>query len=305
MRPNQSGEGTDRATVVVMTHNRRDELLRTLRHMTGLPDRPPIIVVDNASRDGTADAVARWFPEVDLIPSDRNLGAVARNVAVERVGTPYVAFCDDDTRWQPGALTRAADLLDRHPGLASVTGRCLVAPELAEDPITPEMRHSPVPGPSWLPGPALLGVMAGLSMFRVSAFRDVGGFHPRMWLGGEEELLALDLAARGWWMCWAEDVVIHHAPSRQRDPRRRRQLGIRNTLWTLWLRRPVRSAARRTVDVLKSAPRDKATVAAAAEALRGAPWVVRHRQVVPERVEHGLLLLEHDQRTSRARRYVG
>jgi GT2 family glycosyltransferase len=294
-----------RVTVVMITHNRREEALSTLDHMTTLPDAAPIIVVDNASEDGTAESIAREFPGVELMAMTENLGAAGRNHAMDLVTTPYAAFCDDDTRWQPGALTRAADLLDTHPGLGSVTGRCLVEPELREDPITPELRDSPVPGPDWLPGPALLGIMAGLTTVRVSAFREVGGFNTRMWLGGEEELFALDLAAGGWWMCWAEDVVIHHAPSRARDPRRRRQLGIRNTLWTLWLRRPVRSALRRSGVVLGSAPKDAATVAAVAEALRGALWVIRERRVVPPAVEHGLRLLEEPQRNSAARRYVG
>ena len=297
--------GTDRVTVVIMTRDRREQLLETLAEMTSLPDAAPIILVDNASSDGTADAVAAAFPSVEVIRADENLGALARNLAVERVRTPYVAFCDDDTQWQPGALTRAADLLDRYPGLGSVTGRCLVAPGLHEDPITPELRDSPVPGPEWLPGPALLGVMAALSAFRVSAFREVGGFARRLWFGGEEELLALDLAARGWWMCWIEDMVILHAPSVLRDSTGRRGLGIRNTLWTLWLRRPVRSAARRTVAVLRTAPADAATARAVLSALRGLPWVVREREVVPAEVEAGLVLLEDSQARSPARRYVG
>jgi GT2 family glycosyltransferase len=292
-------------SVVVITHNRRDQLLETLNHMTSLPDAAPIIVADNGSTDGTADAVAREHPTVWLIRLPTNRGAVARNIAVRSVTTPYVAFCDDDTRWQPGALTRAVELLDRYPALASVSGRCLVAPDLTEDPLTPELRHSPVRGPTWLPGPALLSVMAGLTAFRVSAFTEVGGFSTRMWLGGEEELLALDLAARGWWMCWAEDVVIHHAPSPRRDPTRRRQLGIRNTLWTLWLRRPWSAVARRTVDVLRSAPADRTTVGAVVEALRGLPWVLAERRVVPAHVEDGLKALEGPQRRSVARRYVG
>ncbi|WP_026453430.1 glycosyltransferase family 2 protein, partial [Saccharomonospora iraqiensis] len=231
-------------TVVMITHNRRAEALRTLAAMTTLPDAAPVIVADNASTDGTADAVAERFPGVALLRCDRNLGALARNLAVRHVHTPYVAFCDDDTCWQPGALSRAAAVLDAHPPLASVTGRCLVEPDLTEDPIVPELRHSPVPGPDWLPGPALLGVLAALSAFRVTAFREVGGFSPRLWLGGEEELLALDLAAHGWWMCFDDGIVVHHAPSAARDPRRRRRLGIRNTLWTLWLRRPAATAAR-------------------------------------------------------------
>ncbi|MFI6043844.1 glycosyltransferase family 2 protein [Nocardia sp. NPDC051321] len=296
---------SQRMTVVIITRDRREQLLETLAHMTGLPDAAPIILVDNGSADGTADAVAAAFPSVELIRSPENLGAIARNIAVRQAKTPYVAFCDDDTTWQPGALTRAADLLDQYPGLASVTGRCLVAPDLREDPITPEFRDSPISGPGWLPGPALLGVMAGLSAFRVTAFNEVGGFSERLWFGGEEELLALDLAAAGWWMCWAEDMVIHHQPSRSRDSTHRRRLGIRNTLWTLWLRRPIRSAARRSAAILRSAPADRTTAAAVLESLRGLPWVLRERKVLPPRVEEGLVLLEESQRNSPARRYVG
>ncbi|WP_405152223.1 glycosyltransferase [Sphaerisporangium sp. NBC_01403] len=291
-------------TVVIITMDRRAELLRTLGHMTALPERPRVIVVDNGSHDGSADAVARDYPGVRLIRSPRNLGAVARNVAVEEVSTPYVAFCDDDTWWEPGALSEAADLLDGHPELASVTGRILVEPDLREDPITPELRYSPIQGPGWMPGPALLSILAGASMLRVVAFRETGGFSPRIWLGGEEELLSLDLVSRGWWLCWAEGVVVHHAASKIRDRRLRRRLGIRNTLWTAWLRRPAPDALRRTAAVLRSVPKDRASASAVAAAVAGLPWVLRERRVVPMDVERGLRLLEEPQRTSVARRYV-
>ena len=99
-------------------------------------------------------------------------------------------------------------------------------------------------------------------------------------------------------------VVVHEA-SRARDSRHRRRLGIRNTLWTLWLRRPLRSALRRSFAIVGSAPKDAATLGAVTDALRGALWVARHRQVVPDRVEYGLVLLEEDQKRSPARRYIG
>ncbi|GAA4901511.1 GT2 family glycosyltransferase [Stackebrandtia albiflava] len=294
-----------RATIVVITRDRRDELLATLAHTVDLPDTCPVIVVDNASRDGTGDAVASRFPQVTLIRANRNLGSLGRNLAVSRVTTPYVVFCDDDTHWQAGAIDRAVKLLDTHPGLATVTGRCLVAPGLAEDPITPELRYSPVPGPDWLPGPALMGIMAGLTVFRVSAFRAVGGFHARLWFGGEEELLALDLAAAGWWMCWAEDVIVHHLPSTRRDSTERRRLGIRNTLWTSWLRRPAGVAVRHSARVVRSAPRDADTARATAAALAGLPWVLASRRVLRPHVERRVRSLEASQRASVARRYVG
>ncbi len=294
-----------RIGVVVITRDRRAELLRVLDRLTALPEDPPIVVVDNASRDGTADAVAAAHPQVVLVRSRTNLGAVGRNIGVALLDTPYVAFSDDDTWWEPGALSHAADLLDRHCDVAVLTGRILVEPGGREDPITPELRDSPVPGRQGLPGPALLGILAGASVLRVDAFTDVGGFSPRLWLGGEEELLSLDLAAAGWWMCWVEDMRVHHAPSTERDGTRRRCLGIRNTLWTAWLRRPVGGAARRTWAVLRSVPRDTASVSAVAEALAGLPWVLCNRRPVPHRIEQGLRLLEKPQRHSRARRYVG
>ena len=67
-------------------------------------------------------------------------------------------------------------------------------------------------------------------------------------------------------MCWAEDVIVHHAASAARDPRQRRILGIRNTLWTAWLRRPPAGVLRRTAAVLRSVPKDPASAAALAQA---------------------------------------
>ncbi|MFF8641155.1 glycosyltransferase family 2 protein [Streptomyces sp. NPDC015345] len=294
-----------RTTVVVITHNRRPELLRTLDRLAELPEEPEVIVVDNASTDGTADAVDRHHPSVRLLRPGRNLGAVGRNLAVREVRTPYVAFCDDDSWWAPGSLAGAADLLDRHPALATVTARILVEPGGTEDPITEELRDSPVPGPDWLPGPALGSFLAAATVLRADAFRAAGGFNPRLWLGGEEELLAADLAAAGWWLVYADHLTIHHHPSRVRDSALRRGHGIRNTLWFTWLRRPVRPALRRTVHLVRTVPRDLVSVRAFAEAATALPWVVRERRVLPRAAEARLRALEEAQRHSSARRYVG
>ncbi|MFS7877624.1 glycosyltransferase family 2 protein [Streptomyces asiaticus] len=304
-RDQGGGNADGRTTVVIITRDRRDELLHTLDRLAELPERPPVIVTDNGSTDGTAEAVARLHPRVTLLRPGRNLGAVGRNVAVRQVLTPYVAFCDDDSWWAPGSLAAAADLLDRHPGLASVTARILVEPGGTEDPIVAELRSSPVPGPRWLPGPALGSVLAAATCVRTAAFRSVGGFSPRLWLGGEEELLAADLAALGWWLVFAPGPVIHHAPSDARDATARRVRGLRNTLWFTWQRRPMASAARRTLFLARAVPRDRASLHAFAQALAGLPGTLARRAVVPNRVERGLRLLDETQRVSTARRYVG
>ncbi|MFF2200302.1 glycosyltransferase family 2 protein [Streptomyces sp. NPDC058145] len=304
-RTRPQGHPDGRTTVVLITHDRRDELLRTLTRLRRLPERPRVIVTDNASADGTAEAVARHFPEMTLLRPGRNLGAVGRNLAVRHVRTPYVAFCDDDSWWEPGSLCRAADLLDTRPGLAAVSARIVVQPEGTEDPVVRELRESPLPGPGWLPGPALGSFLAAATVLRTDAFRAGGGFHPGLWLGGEEELLACDLLRQGWWLAYAEELTVHHQASRLRDSTARRVLGIRNTLWFTWLRRPLLPALRRTVHLMRTVPRDAASARAFARATAGLPWVLRQRDPVPPELEHRLAALERARRTSTARRYVG
>jgi GT2 family glycosyltransferase len=293
-----------RVAVVVITHQRRAELMLALGRLRALPERPHVVVVDNGSSDGTADAVRAGFPEVELIASPQNLGAVGRNVGVARLDTPYVAFCDDDTWWEPGSLRVAADALDAHPRLAVVTARILVEPAGVEDPIVPELRDSPVRGAAWLPGPALGSFLAGASVLRREAFEEVGGFSPRLWLGGEEELMAGDLAAAGWELCYLPALTVHHQASPARDRHRRRRDGIRNTLWTTWLRRPLRPAVRRTLQLLRTVPRDRVSVDGLLAAVRGLPWVLRERRVLPPHAEARFAALEEAQRRSTARRYV-
>jgi GT2 family glycosyltransferase len=303
--PTTTGAGPDpRVAVVVITHNRREELLLALSRLRELPEQPHVVVVDNGSADGTADAVRRDHGWVELIASPDNLGAVGRNLGVARLSTPYVAFCDDDTWWDPGSLREAADVLDAHPRLAIVTARILVEPGGVEDPIVAELRDSPVVGAAWLPGPALGSFLAGASVLRREAFEEVGGFNERLWLGGEEELMAGDLAARGWELCYLPQLTIHHQASTARDPHKRRADGIRNTLWTTWLRRPLRPALRRTLHLLRTVPRDRVTARGLLAAVRGVPWLVRERRVLPPHAEARFAALEHAQKRSTARRYV-
>jgi N-acetylglucosaminyl-diphospho-decaprenol L-rhamnosyltransferase len=294
----------DRVSVVIITHNRCSELDRTLTAVEGLPERPSVVVVDNGSADGTVAMVRARHPSTTLLTPGTNLGAVGRNVGVRAVRTPYVAFCDDDTWYEPGALRRAADLLDVHPTLAVVTASIIVEPYGRLDAICEEMAASPLPAPQGIPGHPLLSFLAGVSIVRREAFLEAGGFSERLWLGGEEELLASDLARGGWHMTYVPDIVAHHHASRQRDAHLRRRHGIRNTLWFTWLRRPLPSAVLRTGRLLRRVPRDRITAMAVADAIRGLPWVLRERQVVPADLEDGYRRLEHMQLDGGARTYV-
>lgn len=268
---------------MVLTHNRRVQLLQTLRALSRLPDGWPVIVVDNGSADGTAGAVAREFPNVLLIRSRRNIGAAARNIGVAYVHTPYVAFCDDDTQWEPGALERAGQILDAHPQIAVLNGCVKVGDAGRIDPACISMARSPLDREN-LPGPQLLGFMAGACVVRTRAFYEAGGYWPPLFIGGEEELLALDLADRGWRMVYVEDVVTRHFPSRIRNNPLRERLLLRNAIWVAWLRLPFRQAWRETVELLNRASRRRLLRDVVMLTVGGIVRVFRGRQVVTERV---------------------
>jgi glycosyltransferase involved in cell wall biosynthesis len=144
-----------RVTVVVASQNRRDELLASLPRHEG-----PVILVDNGSTDGSPEAVRRHHPHVDVVALETNHGAPARTIGVQRASTPYVAFADDDSWWEPGALARAADLFDKHTRMGLLGGRVLVGPDERLDPVSAAMRDSPLGLDDDLPGPSVLGFLA-------------------------------------------------------------------------------------------------------------------------------------------------
>jgi GT2 family glycosyltransferase len=273
--------------VVIATRNRRASVLATLDRLAELPERPPVVLVDNGSGDGTPRAVRRRHPDVKVMELRANAGAAGRNAGVRAHDAPLVAFSDDDSWWEPGALARAVATFARSRRLGLVAARVLVGPERRLDPTCAAMRRSPLPRAPGLSGPQVLGFVACGAVVRRGAFLSVGGFHPRLGVGGEEALLALDLAAAGWRLAYCDEVVAHHHPSGAGAGARagRRDTQARNDLWTAWLRRPVRRALARTL-ALAGRP---ATLLAAA---RGLPWVVRERRTLPSAIERAARAVE-------------
>jgi GT2 family glycosyltransferase len=276
--------GDPRLSVVVLTRDRPAELAVVLERLTELPEQPTIIVVDNASLPRVVIDVLRAFPGIQLVTCPRDLGAAGRNAGVARVHTPYVAFCDDDTWWAPGALGRAADLLDAYPVVGVIAGRVLVGPAAAEDPTCREMAASPI-DPTGLPGPALASFMAGACVMRTIAFRTVGGYEPRLFLGAEELLVSLDLGTHGWRIVYLPEIVVHHHPSpAARDPSGRRVALARNRVWIACMRLPWRIAWRLCLLALRRAWNEGVLCRSVGQALAGVPWALWRRRRVPSRV---------------------
>ncbi|ACC74334.1 glycosyltransferase [Paraburkholderia phymatum] len=272
-----------RITIVVLTHNRATRLIETLHRLRELPEYPQIIVADNASTDETVAMVDLAFPDVRIVQCGSNLGAAGRNRAVAHVETEYVAFCDDDTWWAPGSLAQAVRLLDASPQTGVLNARIEVGETGETDSTCVVMQHSPLDSRG-LPGPSLIGYMAGASVFRTALFREAGGYDARLFIGGEEELLALDVLRRGYAIAYCEALTVAHHPSAARDSALRRRMLARNAAWIAWLRLPLSDALARTARAILTFHRERTLMTDGPRMLGGLSWAIRERRLVPRHV---------------------
>jgi GT2 family glycosyltransferase len=274
-----------------VTRNRSPELRRTLGKLAELEEKPTLMVIDNGSSDDSPAMVRSCFPAAGLISLPRNRGPWARNLGVARSATEYVAFSDDDSWWEPGALRTACALLDANPGVGLVAGRTLVGPDAAEDPLNAVLASSPL-SREGLPGPRVLGFLGCAAVVRRAAFLEAGGYCGLLGIGGEEELLAADLAAAGHHAVYAPDVIARHYPSPVRDVPARQATERRNQVLTSWLRRPAGHALASTASLAGLARGDLIARRALTGVVRSLPRALARRRRLPPHVEADLLLLE-------------
>ncbi|HZO89921.1 MAG TPA: glycosyltransferase family 2 protein [Chthonomonadaceae bacterium] len=105
-------------SIAIVNWNTRDLLLGALASIYDAPPAFPfeVIVVDNASSDGSAEAVAARFPQVCLIANSGNEGyARGNNQAMERARGTYILLLNPDVLLPPGGLERAVAFMEQHP----------------------------------------------------------------------------------------------------------------------------------------------------------------------------------------------
>jgi GT2 family glycosyltransferase len=121
--------------IIIVSFNTRSDLLACLGSLgSNRPrDLGRIIVVDNASSDGTPEAVRARWPAVELVALDRNLGfAAANNIGFRKTTAPLVLLLNSDTVVPNGAIDRLADRL-------IATGATAAGPRLVDDDGWPEV----------------------------------------------------------------------------------------------------------------------------------------------------------------------
>src|SRR5687767_4458183 len=114
--------------IVIVSYNTRSELENCLQSLHDHPPRVPyeIVVVDNASRDGSVDAVRSRWPGVTVIALHSNVGfASANNAGIRATKSELVLLLNSDTVVPEGAIDRLIGALRELPG-ASIVGPKIV-----------------------------------------------------------------------------------------------------------------------------------------------------------------------------------
>lgn len=203
-RPGQDPLAT---TAVISTWNKEADLRENLAALLA-QERPfaSIVVVDNASEDGTAEMVAREFPSVRLVrmPHSRYGACETFNIGFASATTPLVAILDDDVVLPPDWLAKTTARLSREPETTAIVSTKIVEPEMPE---------------SYASSPAVnteryMSTFRGCaSLARFDALRAAGFYDERLFIYGNERDLTCRLLNRGYRVLqYPEAQAFHKTP---------------------------------------------------------------------------------------------
>jgi GT2 family glycosyltransferase len=209
-------------SVSIVNTNSRQLLLACLESLRG--EDAELVVLDNASEDGSADAVREAFPDVRVIAQEHRAGFGANhNTVVRATEGRYVYVLNEDTTSEEWGFARMVEYMDANPRVAALGPRIvypdgrrqasawrfptplnslLSLPSLGKVGIV--QSHGDAPRPvDWVMGAALL--------LRRSALEEVGLFDEGFFIYSEEVDLQLRLRRAGWDVHYLPAVtVVHH-----------------------------------------------------------------------------------------------
>lgn len=211
-----------RATVVITTKNRKDELREALPLVLGQTERVEVLVIDDGSDDGTSDMVRAEFPEVRLDRSEESLGLIAqRTRAASLASAPVLVSIDDDARLvSERTIEQTLDDFD-HDRIGAVA-----IPFVDVRTTTAVRQVAPDRASRWITS-SYIGTAHAI---RRDVFERVGGYRSELIQQGEEPELCLRLLDAGYAVRLGRADKLHHLESPRRNTPRLVALGRRNDL---------------------------------------------------------------------------
>jgi len=223
-------------SIVVVSFNTKEVTLRCLQSLfmqRGV--KATVYVVDNGSVDGSLGAISEHFPEVRLIEMGRNAGfGPANNAAVSEVEDPFVLLINSDAWFnEPTALRDMIGIMRDEPKcavlgprLVGTDGRVQIGARRFPSMLREALDRTELCRllPEDMRSRSLLGrhaqpvdriecdwVTGACMLVSLTAFREVGGFPPEVFMYGEELDLCMRLKRGGWRVLFDPSVEVTHA----------------------------------------------------------------------------------------------
>jgi GT2 family glycosyltransferase len=240
---------TPEVSIVVVNYNQKEY---TAQCLDSIYRQPPtssleIVLVDNASQDGSADWLEARYPRVKLVRSPKNGGiAGGNNLGILNSAGKYVLLLNNDTLVTPGSIDRATTFLEAHPDCAGVGGNLLNMDGSFQSSYCDF--HSLWQAfliftrlgwlfrryyPSHRPGRNILNVdwmSTAFMLFRKEALEDIGLVDEEYFIYSDETDLQFRLQRSGWKITYLPDLNTIHFGGKSLTPWRRRRLVYRGYL---------------------------------------------------------------------------
>jgi N-acetylglucosaminyl-diphospho-decaprenol L-rhamnosyltransferase len=279
-------------SAVIVSYNVRDLLLQCIASLRA-DGVEHIVVVDNASKDGSAEAARRADPEVDVVALDENLGfGSGANRGVARTSTPYVVVLNPDLEVEPGATKALVDVLDRMPDVGVVAPRIQTPdgrlypsartfPDMVDaaghaflhfvwrsNPFSRRYKmldwdHEAASDVDWVAGTHLV--------VRRTAWDQVGGFDEGFFMYLEDVDLCWRLKRAGWRTRYEPEARVVHAIGRSTDQTPYRMIAEHHRSLLRYARKTTTGPRRLLLPVIAAALAVRTVLAWAQRAWRGKP----------------------------------
>lgn len=220
-----------KATVVITSKNRRDDLRAAIQSCVNQRPQVEILLIDDGSSDGTSMMVAKEFPSVRLHRHEHSTGlVVGRNRAAKLASGDVVVSIDDDAVFTtPDVVARTiADFDDDRIGAVAI-------PFIDVNKSPAEHQRSPDPDQTFI-ADRFIGTAHAV---RKDVFLKLGGYRESFFHQGEEGDYCLRMMDAGYFVKLGNSDPIHHFESPKRDTRRMDLYGRRNDLLVTWLNVPM------------------------------------------------------------------
>jgi glycosyltransferase involved in cell wall biosynthesis len=220
-----------KATVVITTKNRRDELRIALESAIRQSANPEVLVIDDGSTDGTEKMIRTDFPEVRLHRTERSLGyIVQRNRAAALAAGEIILSIDDDAAFSTPSVVEQTLAEFGSPRVGAVA-----IPYLNVNKENLLLQRAPASDAIYVTS-EFVGTAHAL---RRDLFIALGGYREFLFHQGEERDYCIRMLNSGYLVRLGSSDPIHHFESPRRDFRRMDLYGRRNDVLFAWHNAPL------------------------------------------------------------------